>query len=45
MTPKQKSLLDEAHRLAREGYGWEDLAVILKIGRASARYFVFGPGK
>jgi hypothetical protein len=32
----------DARRLAQEGYGWNDLVVILGMGEGEARYIVLG---
>jgi len=31
------------HKLAREGYGWQDLVVMCGVTEARARLIVFGP--
>jgi hypothetical protein len=36
------SLIERATQMAKDGYGWEDIAVKLDIPRLSAKYFVFG---
>jgi transposase-like protein len=35
------SLIDQAKKMAREGYGYEDISVRLKIPRATAYWYVF----
>ncbi len=39
---KPANLVAVAYAMAKEGYGWEDLMVLLKIDRRSARSIVFG---
>lgn len=45
MTPaiKVPSLIQQAMDMARDGYGFEDIAVRLDIPKLTAKYFVFGP--
>lgn len=38
---KVPSMIEEAARLVREGYGFEDVAFKLKIAPAAAYWFVF----
>jgi transposase-like protein len=35
------SLIDRVKQMVRDGYGWEDVAVVLKIPRATAYWYVF----
>jgi orotate phosphoribosyltransferase-like protein len=40
-TPAAKpSLIEQAKKMAHDGFGWEDLHVRLKIAKATAYWFV-----
>lgn len=38
---KKPTLTEQAEQMARDGYGYEDIHVRLRIGKLAARYFVF----
>jgi transposase-like protein len=35
------SLIDQVKQMVRDGYGYEDVAVVLKIPRSTAYWYVF----
>ena len=35
------SLIDQVKAMVHAGYGWEDVAVVLKIPRSTAYWYVF----
>lgn len=41
-SPRPPSIIAIAKQMAREGYGYEDIADKLKIDKRSAYWFVFG---
>ena len=40
-TKAKPSLIDQAKQMVKDGYGHEDIAVVLKIPRATAYWYVF----
>lgn len=45
MPSSATTLIAEIDRLAAEGFGFEDIAVKLRLSKASVRPFVIGRGK